>query len=416
MSKSGLRKLSKAPCPNCRSLGLVSFYESNRVPVHSVLLHRSRAEAIEYPRGDISLGFCKVCGFITNVEFDPGLQNYLTHNYEATQAFSDTFNSFHQNLALRLISQYKLHGKKIIEIGCGQGEFLDLLCNLGENHGIGFDPAYRDGQARNPENGRVVIVKDYYSEKYASQYHADFICCKMTLEHIHDPYKLVSLLSSSTRNLPDTIIFFQVPNAQLILRDLAFWDIYYEHCSYFSLGSLSYLFQSCGFEVMNTSIEYDDQYLTIEARPRKTQGGYTPKNEDYLPVLEQDLSFFQANYQETISTWRQRILKLSKSGKKVVLWGGGSKAVAFLHTLQLHKEIEFVIDINPNKNGTFIAGTGQKIVSPAHLNLYKPDMVIVMNPVYKAEVQRILGKMEIFPEVVPLMSMPEQTILETIAS
>jgi len=105
------------------------FYDLEQVPVHSVLLHSSWQEAIEFPKGDICLGYCSVCGFISNVSFDPGLQNYFTHKYDATQAFSDTFNAFHRNLALRLIDQYDLHDKRIVEIGCGQGEFLDLLCN-----------------------------------------------------------------------------------------------------------------------------------------------------------------------------------------------------------------------------------------------------------------------------------------------
>lgn len=407
MSKSGPGETVGVSCPNCRSEGLVLFYEADQAPVHSVLLHRSRTDAIEFPKGNIRLGFCKNCGFITNIEFDPSLQNYHTQDYEATQAYSDTFNSFHRNLALRLIDQYGLRGKKVVEIGCGQGEFLDLLCSLGENQGIGFDPACRNTQV--PGNNRVVIIRDFYSEKY-STYQADFICCKMTLEHIQDTHGFVSLVANSTRSHPDTVIFFQVPNAQLILRDLAFWDIYYEHCSYFSPGSLAHLFELCGFEVINVSAEYDNQYLMIEARPRKSHGGRVLKDWDYLPVLEQDLRFFQANYQQAIDGWKQRIQKLREAGKKVVLWGGSSRTVSFLHVLQLHEEIEFVVDINPNKHGTFIAGTGQEVISPALLHEYEPDMVIVMNPVYKEEVGRMLKGMGLVPEVVPLVAMPARSV------
>ena len=405
MNKSGRGETVDFSCPGCKNTGLVVFYEAEQAPVHSVLLHRSRAEAVGFPKGDISLGFCKNCGFITNIEFDPGLQNYLTHEYEATQAYSDTFNSFHRKLALRLIDQYGLKGKKVIEIGCGQGEFLELLCSLGENQGIGFDPAYRDGNPGDSVNQRVTIIKDFYSEKY-SDYQADFICCKMTLEHIQDTHGLIRLVADATRGHPDTIIFFQVPNAQLILRDLAFWDIYYEHCSYFSPDSLSYLFEICGFEVLNVTAEYDNQYLMIEARPLKDNTHPAPRSEEDLRSLEQDLAYFQDHHHNAISGWKQRIQTLCESGKKVVLWGGSSKTVAFLHALNLHDEIGVVVDINPNKHGTFLAGSGHEVVSPQYLKAYEPDMVIVMNPIYKEEVRSMLAKTGLNPEIMPLAATP----------
>jgi len=128
-------------CPNCGASGMSVFYEFKNVPVHSVLLLPTREEALNFPEGDIALGFCYTCGFIANVAFDPGLHQYSSR-YEATQGFSSTFNAFHQNLATRLIKRYDLHSKDIIEIGSGQGEFLTLLCELGDNREVGFDPAY----------------------------------------------------------------------------------------------------------------------------------------------------------------------------------------------------------------------------------------------------------------------------------
>ena len=140
-------------CPNCGYRKMQVFYEVSGVPVHSVLLFPTQEEAINYPKGNISLGFCPSCGFITNVAFDPTLHEY-SPRYEATQAYSPTFNSFHRKLATQLIEKYNLHHKNIIEIGCGQGEFLTLLCELGNNHGVGFDPAYNSEHAKNSLNNR----------------------------------------------------------------------------------------------------------------------------------------------------------------------------------------------------------------------------------------------------------------------
>ena len=124
-------------CHNCGAHGMSIFCEFRGVPVHSVLLMPTREAAVNYPRGDIVLGFCKTCGFISNVAFNPDMQEYSSR-YEETQGFSPTFNTFHQNLASRLINRYNLHGKDIIEIGCGKGEFLTILCETGKNRGVGF--------------------------------------------------------------------------------------------------------------------------------------------------------------------------------------------------------------------------------------------------------------------------------------
>ncbi|GAH35269.1 unnamed protein product, partial [marine sediment metagenome] len=252
-------------CPNCGASGMSVFYELKNVPVHSVLLLPTREEALNLPKGDIALGFCHTCGFIANVAFDPGLHQYSSR-YEATQAFSSTFNAFHRNLATCLIERYDLHSKDIIEIGSGQGEFLTLLCELGDNRGVGFDPAYISRRNQSQANDQIIFIKDFYSEKYAN-YRGDFLCCKMTLEHIQQTADFVSTVRRSIRHQLATIVFFQVPNVARILRDLAFWDIYYEHCSYLSLGSLTRLFRKCGFDAIDLWKDYDDQYLMIEARP-----------------------------------------------------------------------------------------------------------------------------------------------------
>ena len=94
------------------------FYQQDQVPVHSVVLLRTREAAVSYPRGDLQLAFCGACGFVSNVAYDPSLQDYSS-DYEASQAFSPTFGAFAVNLARRLVADYDLHRKTIIEVGCG---------------------------------------------------------------------------------------------------------------------------------------------------------------------------------------------------------------------------------------------------------------------------------------------------------
>lgn len=386
-------------CPACRSIGMSVFYEVKNVPVNSVLLVMNREEALNFQTGDIALAVCPACGFISNIAFDEALTQY-TARYEATQGYSPTFNKFHEALARDLIERYDLHGKDIIEIGCDKGDFITMLCEMSDNRGIGFDPAYVPGRHPSSAADRLTFIPDFYSEKY-TDYAADFICCKMTLEHIPDVGDFIDTVRRSIGDKPDTVVFFQIPNGRYVLCDVAFWDIYYEHCSYFTKGSLARLFRANGFEVKDLWTVYDDQYLMIEARPAEAAPSPTSLPEEETPAETLGMvDFFVEHYEAKRDNWRAELGRMRAAGQKVVLWGGGSKGVAFLTTLdQTLADIGYAVDINPIKTGTFMAGTGQEIVAPSFLKEYRPDVVIIMNPVYREEITRDLAAMGLSPEI-----------------
>lgn len=393
-------RAAKKFCPSCGSQAISVFYELTDVPVHSVLLMTTQKMAISYPRGDIVLGFCQTCGFISNLAFDPGMHEYSS-NYEETQGFSSVFTAFHKRLATYLVDRYDLRNKNIIEIGCGKGEFLTLLCELGDNHGVGFDPAYISERNYSKVKDRIRFIKDFYSEKYA-RYKGDFICCKMTLEHIQMTADFLSTVRRSIGDRAETVVFFQVPDVSRILSNCAFEDIYYEHCSYFSPGSLARLFRKCSFDVVDIWTDYEDQYVMIEARPG--DGLSTPllPQEEDMGRLNSGVLHFVETHQQKLDTWKQKLNAFRQKGRKVVLWGSGSKGVAFLTTLNISSEVEYVVDINPYRQGFFMAGTGHKIISPEFLKVYKPDVVIVMNPVYRDEIQQKLENMSVTAEIMTL--------------
>jgi SAM-dependent methyltransferase len=385
-------------CPNCNSKGLSIFYSIDDIPVHSCLLMSTREEALKYPRDNLQLGFCNNCGFITNTCFDSSVHNYSAQ-YEETQAFSVCFNAFAKSLAEKLIDKYDIHNKTILEIGCGKGEFLATMCQLGGNRGIGIDPAYVPG--RNPDGtvSRIEFIKDFYSEKYA-HIKADVICCRHTLEHIAPTRKFMQTLQRTTGDRTNTLVFFELPDVMRVLREGAFWDIYYEHCSYFTAGSLARLFRASGFEIDDLYLDYDGQYLIITAYPADDQTAATLDLENDLELLRRAFEEFREKCYIQIDYWRSTIEQIVADGQKVVLWGSGSKAVAFLSTLKLTDQIEGVVDINPYKHGSYMPGTRQEILSPAFLRDYKPDIVIVMNPIYREEIQQSLISMGLSPQLI----------------
>ncbi|MCZ7663017.1 MAG: class I SAM-dependent methyltransferase [Thermoleophilia bacterium] len=126
--------------------------------MHSCVLVDSREAALAFPQGDIRLELCGSCGFVQNSAFDPGLIDYF-QEYEETQGYSATFEAFARGLAAALVARHDLRGKEILEIGCGKGEFLALLCELGGNRGLGSTlPTSLGGRVARPPIGSVSSV------------------------------------------------------------------------------------------------------------------------------------------------------------------------------------------------------------------------------------------------------------------
>jgi ubiquinone/menaquinone biosynthesis C-methylase UbiE len=380
-------------CPNCGRTGLESIYSQFGVPVHDVVLIESRSEALAFPRGDIRLGYCRACGFATNTTFDDRAMHY-DGRCEETQGASSTFNEYHRRLAAELVRRYHLQGAHVVEIGCGKGEFLALLATLGDNRCTGFDPAYAPGRIELPRN-MVVAAENFTGRQDIAD--ADLVCCKMTLEHVKQPRELLVTLR---RSLPrwGTPVFFQVPDAERIYRAQAFWDIFYEHCSYFTAPALAALFSGTGFDVEQISRSYGDQYLTVFAR---SGNGSLPAAYGTADI-GREVRRFKLRVDSKIARWRSILARVQRAGGRTVLWGGGSKAVAFLTALGPGSEVDFVVDINERKHGTCLPGAGHRVARPEELAHRPPRLVIVMNGIYRREIQDRLTALDVSARVLVL--------------
>ncbi len=385
-------------CLSCHSKNIEVFYRMDSVPVNSCLLLDTMESALAYPTGRIALAFCRDCGFIGNVLFDPALTRYSA-GYEEQQSFSPRFNAFAKELAERLIARHGLRGKTILEIGCGKGDFLALLCELGPNRGIGIDPTYIPGRLEEDSMKAIRFIQDFYSPKY-SHLDADFVCCRHTLEHIPTTAEFMLTVRQAIGDREKTVVFFELPDVARVLKESAFWDIYYEHCSYFSLGSLARLFANTGFEVLDLSTVYDGQYLLLEARPASGASNKVPKEADDLQELSAAVAQFQKSHEALVTHWKQRLRDLRNAGRRVAIWGAGSKCVAFLTTLGIQDEHDVVVDINPHRQEKYLPRSGKRIFAPTHLTEYRPDVVVVMNPIYAEEIRRELNSMALTPEII----------------
>lgn len=416
----------KKVCPSCdEHVETEIFYEQLGAPIHSCLMVDSYSEAMRFPTGDLRLVFCSSCGFIWNEAFESERMRYSAA-YEETQVFSPHFRRFQSELVDRWVDRYQLTGCDLLEIGCGKGDFLVEMCRRGQNRGLGIDPSYRPERTDRHAAAQTTFLRELYAPKHAD-ISVDFVCCRHTLEHISQPRQFMKLSRRHAARRGQTaghhgrddnvlgngldhsrdlgrdsaIVAFELPDVERVLDEGAFWDLYYEHCSYFSLGSLGRLFRSVQLEILDLYKDYSDQYLIIEAKPVEAE---PPPHaaEESVADLAALVERFRRHVDQRLKGWRHFVAQKYASGKRVAVWGSGSKAVAFLSRLGFRDEICCVVDINPHKHGKFLAGVGHQIVPPDRLRTLRPDTVIAMNPVYLNEIGADLRAMQIEAELVAL--------------
>lgn len=384
------------PCPVCGCEDLAPCLEIPRVPVFCNVLFSSREAALAASTGSVDLRYCPGCGHLHNAAFDPDLIQY-SPDYESSLHHSPRFRDHARLLAEGLADRHSLVGKQVAEIASGQGDFLRELVSLGGCRGIGFDPAYR-GPAGDHKG--VEIIREHYSDHHARRA-ADLILCRHALEHIPDPAIFVRMVRRAIGERP-TAVYFEVPDARFTLRDLGVWDLIYEHCGYFTRESLTRVFRDAGFRVDTVESAFGGQFLELHGRATALEdAGPRPHEPDLddLDTLTGLVGRFATAYRAKLDRWQSELSDLAGKGRRAVVWGAGSKGVSLVNTVADQGAIAALVDLNPLKHSRFVPGTGHQVVSPPELRSIRPDLVIVLNPLYRDEIAADLGALGIRAKV-----------------
>ncbi len=382
-------------CLVCGEGTVETFYRGGSVPVFCNVLHIDRQTARRSPTGVIRLGYCRSCGHVHNVAFDPDLISYGP-GYENALDFSPSFRDYMRMLAADLVERHGLRGKDIVELGCGRGEFLRELCEAAGGRGVGFDPSLAEDVA--PPAG-VTLVRDQYSATY-SDVRADFVCSRHVLEHLPDPRNFMEQLREVLGDRGPVRFFFEVPNGAFVFSELSLWDLIYEHVSLFTGPSLARLFEISGFAVSRAFPSFAGRFLCVEASLGGASGGHLADIEDSLEAPgPDDVGGFAGRCAAKLARWNRRLAVWSEQRARIVVWGAGSKGIMFVNLVEEPGAVAALVDINPRKQGLFAPGTGHRILSPEELPALRPDVVLVMNGVYEHEIGEGLAEQGLQPEL-----------------
>jgi len=344
----------------------------------------SNSQSNEVTLAPICLRYNKKLHLLENEAFDPMIVDY-SENYENNQSYSKRFNN-HMKEVLLILKSHMKKNSVIVEVGCGKGNFVELIQRDGYFHIQGYDAAY-DGI--NPS------IKKYYL-KETDRIYADLVVLRHVLEHIKFPFKFLNMLKSifGTSN-----IFIEVPNYDWIIKKGCFFDITYEHVNYFTEDSLKCLFTE---NSSTYGILFDEQYHYIFS-------DLASLNENFNDAFESD-SWVYTSYEALFPNMNREIERISllAEGRSAFIWGAGTKGCLFLSHCsvkgKLIGNLKFAVDINPKKIGKFLPGS--QILIKSKEDFFKTvsngDLLIISNPNYKIEIEeeiRSLGLNDLIIEV-----------------
>jgi SAM-dependent methyltransferase len=365
----------------------------DRVPAHQNMLHRSARAAREAPRGRIALLCCGNCGFVWNGVFDLALMDY-GGAYENSQESSARFERHLEDL---IASLGPLDGLTVVEVGCGNGSFLRRVL---ERHpsaaGVGFDPAYR-GPAE-MLGGRARFETSFFGPDTAHLAPAaDIVLSRHVIEHVPRPVELFELVRAGIGER-DARVFLETPCVEWIFDNVVVWDIFYEHCSLFTLASLAEAGRRAGFATRSGRHTFGGQYLWTELVPKRGGNGAQPVLRP--ETLEKATRYAEAERAVT-ARLRERI---DRAERPLALWGAGAKGVTVANLLDPDAGMfAEVVDINPVKQGHFLPGTGHEIVGAEALAERGTRTAFVLNPNYREEIAEMIRRNGGTTAVVDLM-------------
>jgi hypothetical protein len=381
-------------CPLCANAVDNLTLESRRnVPTLQNITFSSAEDARQFRSGNLEIVWCRACGLIWNAAFDASAVVY-DKSYNNDVAKSAYYAKHLEAIAERVIGAVPLDRPiRLVEVGCGSGDFLRLVVERAAGRcqsATGFDPSSSDaGQLPAP----IVIHREHFGPASLARLPsaANVICSRHTIEQVPDPKAFMATLAAPVIADSRIRLLLEGPDADWILRHLAFQDFSYERFWLFAPAPMRRLLAAFGLDCTIETV-YDGQYMWVDAvRAGQRSPSGAPEN-DETTRLQLALTYIEKS-QTLLAKWRDYVDERTKDGP-VALWGASSKGVTFSHLLaQAGAGIDCAIDLNPAKQGRFMPVTAVPIVAPETAMKGGVETVVIMNPNYRAEITAIAAQM-----------------------
>lgn len=365
-----------------------------------------KEEELESDHG-ISLELCQCmsCGL---VQFDTTPVDYYKDVIRAGGG-TRTMRKLRRNGYTKLLTAMQdagIRGRKILEVGCGKGEFLEMWDDLpeevltreaekdrltGERR---FRPLHLFGlehdsklitAAQEKLKGKNVTLIEGFAEHGGQINGAPFDAFVQFnfLEHQPDPGDMLDTIWSNLAM--GGMGLLTVPSFEYILQNDGYYELLRDHIANYTIFTLMKLLQDHGFEVLDSEIINRD---TIEVLVRKTDPD-TLTSLGYCGQIT-DVSALKKNYQQMKMSLQGHLDSLKQKGLSLAVWGAGHQGFTLASTTELGGKVRYIIDSADFKQGKYAPGSHLPIVSPEHFFKEPVDEILIAAPGYTDEIAEII--------------------------
>ncbi len=377
-------KMKKRKCIVCNCNNLKSLMVLNNMPSLAQNMP-SYEELSEDKPLDLELCQCEKCGL---VQFNIEPVFYYKDVIRAGGGTS-TMKKLRLEEYSRLIewmNKKNINGRRIVEIGCGKGEFLQIwneldlrdeqsvsvsgiehdeeLCEIGRRIGLEIINTFAEGNNK------------YSNEKYDAFVQFNF------LEHQPNPREMLRNIWNNLNK--GAIGLVTVPSFEYILENDGYYELMRDHLAYYTLQSLKYLFENNGFKLLENRIVNRDTIEVIVERLDLISEAETPE----IEIVNVDN--LSENYKEISFTIQQHISQLVSKSKKLALWGASHQAFTLAATTELNGKVEYIIDSATFKHFKYSPVSHLLIVPPDYFFENPVDEILIVAPGYTEEIAQII--------------------------
>lgn len=314
---------------------------------------------------DLTICQCSKCGLV-QLDNDPV---YYFKDVIRSGSVSQEVRKFRTKQFENFVDMYQLKGKKIVEIGCGRGEYLVIM---NQTEAIAFGIEHGKESVEECRKKGLSVIQGFLEnpeQKIENGPFDAFYICNF-LEHVDKPSKLLQTIAN---NLTEGGIgLVEVPNTDLLLKDKDFYKFTLEHLSNFTEETLKTALRINGFEVLSCNPIRHGSPLSAIVRKR------TPF----------DFSQFRENQKVLYNKVKAFIEQFGS--EKIAIWGAGHYTFGILSVFDIGNKIKYILDSAPFKQRRYSPKTHIPIVHPDTLNVDPVKGVIVSAAGYSNEVVKIL--------------------------
>ncbi len=372
-------------CRVCKGHKLAKVFSFGPTPSANVFL---KPEAVSQPEYIFPLDvyFCHSCGLLQLLDIVS--PEYMFRDYVYVSSTSPTFVKHFEDLAQDVYGSFNLDEKSlVIDIGSNDGILLKPFKKLGTMV-LGIEPAKT--VAKNAAKDGINTIPEFFSSKLsgklAKKYGlASVITATNVFAHIND---LDDFLAGVKKLLKkDGVFLIEVPYLVDFLKKNLFDTVYHEHLSYFSVGTLSFLFERLGmkiFDVQKTNVHGGTIRIFVKknesSRPITSAVGLFIKKEkeSKLNDVNTYLAFSRRIHLNKIGLVKM-LTDLKLKGKKIAGYGAPGKGNTLLNYFSIGTDLlDYIVDDSPLKQGLYTPGKRIPVVGSGRLYKDKPDYLLII--------------------------------------